>query len=154
MLLRRLISAEAIIVTGAVFTAAVLSSLAPPPPAFALQGSALATVGPGKVVRTVTQDGYQLQLLLSPNKAAAPNAFAVRILKDGKPVDGATVTLTFNHTQMQMPQQEYQLAPRGHGLYVRRAPALVMVGKWALGFQVTPPGRAPFTALILDEAEG
>ena len=153
-LLRRLISGEAVIVTGAVFTAALLSSLAPPPPAFALQDRALATVGPGKVVRTVTQNGYALQLLLSPNKAAAPNSFAVRLLKNGRPVDGASVTLTFNHTEMQMPQQEYQLAPRGHGVYSRSAPALVMVGKWALGFQITPPGGAPFTALILDQADG
>jgi hypothetical protein len=29
-----------------------------------------------------------------------------------------------------------------------------MVGKWALGFQITPPGGQAFTALILDEAEG
>ncbi|MBV9467153.1 MAG: copper resistance protein CopC/CopD, partial [Solirubrobacterales bacterium] len=48
-LLRRLISAESVIVAGAVFAAALLSSLAPPPPAFALQNSALAQVGPGRV---------------------------------------------------------------------------------------------------------
>ena len=153
-LLRRLISVEAVIVTGAVFTAAVLSSLAPPPPTFALQDDALATVGPGKVAREVTQEGYKLQLLLSPNRAAAPNSFAVRITSNGVPLNGANVTLTFNHTEMEMPQQEYQLAPRGHGIYSRSAPALVMVGKWALAFQVTPPGRPPFTALILDQANG
>ena len=79
------------------FAAAVLSSLAPPPPAFALQNSALATVGPGRVARTVNRGGYQLQLLVSPNKAAAPDSFALRITKGGKPVRGANVTLTFNH---------------------------------------------------------
>ena len=46
-LLRRLISGEAVLVAGAVFVAALLSSLAPPPPSFALQNSALAKVGPG-----------------------------------------------------------------------------------------------------------
>jgi hypothetical protein len=29
-----------------------------------------------------------------------------------------------------------------------------MVGKWALAFSVTPPGAPPFTALILDQANG
>jgi hypothetical protein len=69
-------------------------------------------------------------------------------------VQGANVTVTFNQTEMQMPQQEYQLSPHGNGVYSRSAPALVMVGKWALGFQITPPGAAPFTALILDQADG
>jgi len=137
-----------------VFAAAVLSSLAPPPPAFALQSSALAQVGPGRVAQTVKRAGYVLQVLVSPNKAAAPDAFALRISRDGRPVRGADVTLTFNHTEMQMPQQEYQLTETQPGLYARSAPALVMVGKWALGFQIAPPGGAPFTALILDQANG
>jgi len=29
-----------------------------------------------------------------------------------------------------------------------------MVGKWALGFQIAPRTGAPFTALILDQANG
>jgi copper transport protein len=153
-LLRGLISIEAVIVAGAVFTAALLSSLAPPPPAFALQNSALATVGPGRVVRTVDRFGYELQVLVAPNKAAAPDSFALRITRNGQPVRGANVTLTFNHTEMQMPQQEYQLAERSPGVYSRNAPALVMVGKWALGFEITPPGGQQFQALILDQANG
>jgi copper transport protein len=153
-LLRNLISIEAVIVAGAVFTAALLSSLAPPPPAFALQDSALASVGPGKVVRSVKLNGYLLQVLVSPNKAAAPDSFALRITRGGQPVRGASVTLTFNHTEMQMPQQEYQLKETQPGVYVRSAPALVMVGKWALGFEITPAGGRPFQALILDQADG
>jgi copper transport protein len=153
-LLRRLVGSEAVIVAGAVFTAALLSSLAPPPPAFALQNSALATVGPGRVIKTVNRFGYALQVLVTPNKAAAPDSFALRILKNGQPVRGANVTLTFNHTEMQMPQQEYQLTEKLPGVYERNAPALVMVGKWALGFQITPPGGPTFDALILDQANG
>jgi hypothetical protein len=64
------------------------------------------------------------------------------------------VTLTLNHTEMQMPQQEYQLAETRPGTYSRSAPALVMVGKWALAFQVTPQGGPSFNALILDQANG
>ena len=153
-LLRRLISGEAIIVAGAVFTAALLSSLAPPPPAFALQNSALASVGPGRVAATVNRAGYRLQVLVSPNKAAAPDSFALRITKNGVPVRGATVTLLFNHLEMQMPQQEYSLKEVRPGVYSRAAPALIMVGKWGLTFQVAPKGAPPFTALIVDQADG
>jgi copper transport protein len=153
-LLRRRVSAEVVLVAGAVFAAAILSSLAPPPPSFALQNSALAQVGPGRVAKTVVRAGYVLQVLVSPNQAAAPDSFALRITKGGKPVRGANVTLTFNHTEMQMPQQEYQLAETRPGIYSRSAPALVMVGKWALGFQITPRGGPSFTALILDQANG
>jgi copper transport protein len=153
-LLRRLISGELAIVAGIVFAAAVLTSLAPPPPAFALQNSALAQVGPGRVAKTVERNGYVLQVLVSPNKAAAPDSFALRIIRNGQPVRGANVTLTFNHTEMQMPQQEYQLKETQPGVYTRAAPALVMVGNWALDFQIAPSGSPPFSALILDQANG
>ncbi len=153
-LLSRLVSGETVLVGGAVFVAAVLSSLAPPPPSFALQNSAVAKVGPGRVVRTVERNGYTLQVLISPNKAAAPDSFALRITKGGRPVRGATVTLAFNHTEMQMPQQEYELKEVSPGVYSRSAPALVMVGKWGLSYQIAPPGGAPFTALIVDQADG
>jgi copper transport protein len=153
-LLRGLMSGEVGVVLAIVFAAAVLSSLAPPPPAFALQNSALAQVGPGRVVKTVTHNGYVLQLLVSPNKAAAPDSFTIRITKNGQPVRGANVTLTFNHTEMEMPQQEYQLKQIQPGVYSRAAPALVMVGKWALDFNIAPSGAPSFSALILDQANG
>ena len=153
-LLRGLVSGEIVVVTGIVFAAAVLSSLAPPPPAFALENSALATVGPGRVVQTIDRAGYTLQVLVSPNKAAGPDSFALRITKGGHPVRGANVTLLFNHLEMQMPAQEYQLTETAPGVYSRAAPALVMVGRWGLTFQVTPKHGLPFTALIVDQANG
>jgi copper transport protein len=153
-LLRTLVSAEAIVVAGAVFTAALLSSLPPPPPAFALQNSAVATVGPGRVAQVVHHAGYDLEVLVSPNRAAAPDSFALRITRGGRPVRGADVTLTFNHLQMEMPAQEYQLKEVRPGVYSRAAPALVMVGRWGLTFQVTPRDGPPFTALIVDQANG
>jgi len=153
-LLRRLVSGEVAIVLAVVFAAAVLSSLPPPPPAFALENSAIAKVGPGRVVETVRHAGYLLQVLVSPNKAAAPDSFALRITKGGQPVRGANVTLLFNHLEMQMPTQEYQLTETRPGVYSRAAPALVMVGRWGLTFQVTPKQGPPFTALIVDQADG
>ena len=153
-LLRGLVSAEVVVVLAIVFAAAVLSSLAPPPPAFALENSAIAKVGPGRVAQTVSHAGYVLQVLVSPNKAAAPDSFALRITRGGQPVRGANVTLLFNHLEMQMPQQEYQLTETQPGVYARAAPALVMVGRWGLTFQVTPQQGPPFTALIVDQANG
>jgi copper transport protein len=153
-LLRRLVGGEAVIVAGAVFVAALLSSLAPPPPAFALQSSALAQVGPGPVAATVNRGGYRLRVLVAPNKAAAPDTFSLRITHRGRPVRGATVTLAFNHLEMEMPQQEYSLRETSPGVYSRAAPALIMVGKWGLSFRVAPRGAPPFTALIVDEANG
>jgi hypothetical protein len=55
---------------------------------------------------------------------------------------------------MQMPLQEYQLTETRPGVYSRAAPALVMVGEWGLTFQITPRGATPFSALILDQANG
>ena len=144
-LLRGLISGEVVVVVGTVFAAAVLSSLAPPPPAFALAelGARAGRARPRRADRH--HAGYALQVLVSPNKAAAPDSFALRITKGGQPVRGANVTLTFNHPEMQMPEQEYQLTETGPGVYSRAAPALVMVGKWALDFQITPKSGLPFT---------
>jgi copper transport protein len=153
-LLRRLVSGEVAIVVAVVFAAAVLSSLPPPPPAFALENSAIAKVGPGRVADVVRHAGYELEVLVSPNKAAAPDSFALRITRNGQPVRGADVTLAFNHLEMQMPQQEYQLREVQPGVYSRAAPALVMVGRWGLTFQITPRNGPPFTALIVDQANG
>src|SRR5207249_773663 len=49
LLLRRLVSGEVLLVTGALFAAAILSGLPPPPKALANLGKAAATVGPGPV---------------------------------------------------------------------------------------------------------
>jgi copper transport protein len=153
-LLRGLVSGEAFLVLGIVFAAAVLSSLAPPPPAFALQDSALAKVGPGTVLKTVNRGGYQLDLVVTPNKAAAPDRFTLRVTKNGQPVTGANVTLSFDMTTMEMPSQEYQLQEKQPGVYTRSSPALVMVGPWGLNFSVTPKSGPPFSTLILDQANG
>jgi copper transport protein len=153
-LLSGLVSIEAVLVVGAIFVASLLSSIAPPPPAFALENSALAHVGPGRVAATVSRAGYELQVLVSPNKAVQPDSFGLRITRNGRPVTGASVTLSFNHLQMEMPQEEYQLTETSPGVYTRSAPALVMVGPWGLQFQITPKSGLPFNALIVDQANG
>jgi copper transport protein len=153
-LLRRTVRAETLLVVSALFAAAILSSLAPPAAALALEGSALAHVGPGPVAATVHKNGYTLQLLVSPNKAVTTNSFALKLSKNGVPVEGADVTLAFSMLDMQMANQEYQLKETSPGVYSRPAPALVMVGHWGLGFNVTPKNGQPFTAFIVDHATG
>ena len=154
VLLRRAISIETVLLAGAVFAAALLTSLAPPPPAFAKTAAAVAHVGPGRVAATVLKNGYTLRVLVNPNRAVMPNSFALELTKNGNAVRGANVTLSFAMLDMQMANQEFQLAETKPGLYTRAAPALVMVGHWGLTFDVTPRNGAPFVATVVDHATG
>lgn len=154
VLLRRLVAAEAVLVAAAVLAAAVLSSLAPPAKALAKASGAVARVGPGPVRHVATKDGYRVELLVEPNRAAVPNDFTLRVTRGGKPVRGADVTTNVAMLDMEMGQQGYRLQEVAPGVYRHTAPALVMVGHWGLSFEVTPRGRAPFSLLFLDRAEG
>jgi copper transport protein len=154
VLLRRLVSGEAILVVAAVVAASVLSSLPPPAKALASTGGALARVGPGPVAQTVKSNGYTIQLRVAPNRAAAPNTFALQITKDGKPGPHATVVGGFSMLDMEMGTQSYVLPETAPGVYSRSAPALVMVGHWALAFEITPPGQQQFTVLLVDRTTG
>ncbi|MCW2974868.1 MAG: hypothetical protein JWM06_149, partial [Actinomycetia bacterium] len=154
VLLRRLVGGEVVLVAGAVLAAALLSSLPPPPKALAALGTPSAETGPGPVSTVVTRDGYRLELRVAPNRAAAQNTFAVRIERGGAPVRGADVVATVTMLDMEMPAQSYRLAESAPGLYEHAAPALVMVGRWGLSFQVQPRGGKPFAVLLLDRANG
>ena len=153
-LLRRTITGETILVVAALFAAAVLSSLAPPAAALAQLGSSLASVGPGAVVSTVQHNGYTLKLVVNPNTVATNNTFELQLSKNGQPVTGADVTLTFEMLDMQMENQEYQMTETRPGVYTHEAPALVMVGRWGLLFSIAPKGSEPFTAFVVDHATG
>jgi len=153
-LLRRLVAGEVLLVAGAIAVAAVLTSLPPPPPSLARIGHANATVGPGLADEVVTMDGYRFAFRFSPNRAAVPNTFSVRVTRGGVPVRHLQILLAFDMLDMEMPQQRYALAETAPGVYSRAAPALVMVGHWGLSFEITPPGRPPLSLLIIDKANG
>ena len=143
------------LVAGAVAAAAVLSSLPPPPKALAGPGGAVVHSGPGPLTSVANRNGYRLEIHVTPNRAAVPNDFEVRLSRGGKPVRDAVVSATFTMLDMEMPAQGYRLAESSPGLYRRNGvPALVMVGRWGLSFQITPKGGQPFTALIVDQAGG
>jgi copper transport protein len=153
-LLRRLVAGEALLVGSAIVAAAVLSSLPPPAKALASAGSAVAHVGPGPVTEVLNKNGYRLQFQVVPNRAASVNTFSLRITQGGKPLTHATVVAGFAMLDMEMGTQNYTLSEQAPGLYERVAPALIMVGHWGLSFEVTPPGKAPFTVLLVDRANG
>jgi copper transport protein len=152
--LRVLVSGEVLLVAGAFFGAALLTSLPPPPKALASLGSINAHVS-SKGGAMVKKNGYTLHFAFTPNKAAVPNTFAVKIEKDGKPVPGADVTATFTMLDMEMQQQAYNLPEQSAGGYARaNTPALVMVGRWGVNFDIRPPGAPPLEVLLLDHANG
>jgi copper transport protein len=153
-LLRRLVGVEVLLVAGAVFAAALVTSLAPPSQALAEVGSAKAKLGPGAGTRVVTAEGYRLELSIAPNRAAVPNRFSVKITKDGRPATNLRVTTTFAMLDMEMGTQSYDFRQTAPGVYTRSSPALVMVGHWGISFEVEPPGKPPFTVLLLDKAGG
>jgi copper transport protein len=154
VLLRRLVSGETILVWGAVFAAAVLSSLAPPSKELAKVSHASARVGPGPVAETVHKNGYVLALRIAPNRAALPDTFTVHVTRSGKPVRGATVVTKFDMLDMEMQEQNYAFKEVAPGTYEKSAPAFVMVGHWAVTFEITPPGQASFEVLLVDKAGG
>ena len=78
-----------------------------------------------------------------PTRPRRPTASPCASPAAARPVRGATVTLAFNHLQMEMPQQHYALREVAPGVYRRSAPALIMVGPWSLAFSIAPPGQPP-----------
>ncbi|HXK13903.1 MAG TPA: copper resistance protein CopC [Gaiellaceae bacterium] len=154
-LLRRLVTAEVTIVGAAIFVAAILSSLAPPSKALASVGNASAHVGPGPVTSVAQKNGYRLELRVTPNQAAVPNDFSVRLSRNGERVSGADIVIRVSMLDMEMGDQEYRLSETAPGVYTHAAPALVMVGHWGLSFNVTPRGSTqPFDVLIVDHTTG
>jgi copper transport protein len=154
LLLRRLVQGEILFVASALFAAGVLASLAPPSSALARVQDISARVGPGPVSEAVTKGPYRVRLRVTPNRAAVNNAFELALTRNGRPVRGAEVITKFDMLDMEMGEQSYQLRERRPGVFQHSAPALVMVGHWALLFEVTPPGGKPFVVTLLDKASG
>ena len=91
---------------------------------------------------------------MTPNRAAAPNAFSIELTKDGKPVRHANVIAGFDMLDMEMGRESDVLPAHAPGIYERSAPALVVVGHWGLSFEITAPGQQPFTITFVDRTTG
>jgi len=154
LLLRRLVQGEILFVAGALFAAAVLTSLPPPASALARVKNIAARVGPGPVSTVIDKGPYKIHVQVTPNRAAVNNSFRVTVTKDGQPVQGAGVVTQFNMLDMEMGTQSYRFRQTRPGSFSKLAPALVMVGHWGLQFEVTIPGQQPFVVTLLDKAGG
>jgi copper transport protein len=154
LLLRRLVQGEIVFVAAALFAAGVLASLAPPSSALARVQDIAARVGPGPVTTVIPKAPYRVRVQVTPNRAAVQNAFSVSLTRGGAPVRGAEVITRFEMLDMEMGEQSYRLRELRPGVFSKSAPALVMVGHWALQFEVTPPGGKPFVVTLLDKASG
>jgi len=154
LMLRRLVQGEILFVVGALFAAVVLTSLAPPASALARVKDISARVGPGPVSEVVSKGPYRVHVRVTPNRAAIPNTFSVSVTKNGRPVQGAQVVSRFDMLDMDMGELSYRFRESQPGTFSKSAPALVMVGHWALAFEVTPPGEQPFVVTLLDKASG
>jgi copper transport protein len=102
----------------------------------------------------VNKNGYRVELLVNPNRAAAENTFSLRISRNGEPVTGAEVVIGVTMLDMEMGTQSYTLTETSPGTYSASLPALVMVGHWGLSFDVTPKNGTPFSVLLVDRANG
>ena len=154
LLLRQLVQGEILFVVGALFAASVLTSLAPPASALARVKDIAARVGPGPVSKVVSKGPYKVRVTVTPNRAAIQNRFSVSVTKNGQPVRGAEVVTRFDMLDMDMSELSYRFRESQPGTFSKSAPALVMVGHWALSFEVTPPGGQPFVVTLLDKASG
>jgi copper transport protein len=154
LLLRRLVQGEVVFVAGALFAAAVLTSLAPPASALARVKDIAARVGPGPVSEVVSKGPYRVHVKVTPNRAAIQNTFSLTLTRNGQPVRGAEVISRFDMLDMDMGELSYRFRESQPGTFSKSAPALVMVGHWALAFEVTPPGQQPFVVTLLDKASG
>jgi copper transport protein len=154
LLLRRLVQGEIVFVTAALFAAGVLASLPPPSSALARVQDVAARVGPGPVSKAVSKGPYRVRVRVTPNRAAVANDFSVALTRAGVPVRGAEVVTKFDMLDMEMGEQSYRFRELRPGLFAKSAPALVMVGHWALQFEVTPPGGKPFVVTLVDKAGG
>ncbi len=124
-------------------------SKTPRPPT--VKPAALATVGPGPVMTVRRAGRYELSVRVTPNHASSSSVISVKLLKGGRPVSGARVKLTFSMLDMEgMGQLTGLLPQRSAGQYRRTGPVLGMSGRWALKFDVAPPGTTPFKVDLID----
>lgn len=112
-----------------------------------------AEVGPGKVATVVQHGSHTVKVVVDPNRALRPNTFNLQMTKDGRPVTGADVALTFAMADMVMGEQEFRLKETAPGSYFLRTSALLMAGPWKLSFSVTPKNAPPFNLEIVDQVD-
>lgn len=108
------------------------------------------SVGPGPVSTVLHSHRYRLELRLTPNRATAAGTISLKLAKQGRPVNGARVRLTFAMVDMDMGQLTGLLPQTAPGSYDHAGPVLGMGGRWRLRFDVTPRHGKPFSVTVVD----
>jgi hypothetical protein len=112
-------------------------------------------VGPAPVALVLAQAGVRLELRVSPNRAALPSTFVVRLRDADGPLRRATVSVSVSMPKMPMPPVNLRLREVTAGAYSTAAPAaFTMVGRYELAYRVTAPGHRPFTVTLVDHVRG
>jgi copper transport protein len=137
------VAAEAAVVLGAVFLAAVLTDL---PPASATSGSS-AALQQASVTLSARSAELDLQASLQPGRVGA-NAWQLSVSRAGQPLAGADVELYFQPVGGGGLAARLALdeAPGQPGLYAGTASSLTRQGPWHILVTVTPADAAPIYA--------
>lgn len=114
------------------------------------RANAAVSVGPGPLATVLRARPYQLQLRLTPNRAAVPGTISVELLKGGRPVNGARVRLTLSMLDMDMGHPTGILPQTAPGHYSHAWPALGMSGRYRLRFDIALPGATPSSLSVVD----
>jgi hypothetical protein len=97
----------------------------------------------------VQEEGYRVELRLSPNKSLARGRLSVKLTRQGQPLSGARVRVAFTMLEMPMPGLSAPLAESAPGRY-DHAGLRLMFGRWGLRLFVEPQGDTPFSLSLVD----
>jgi hypothetical protein len=75
---------------------------------------------------------------------------SVRLMRGGRAVNGARITLTFSMLDMPMTGLSGLLPQTKTGTYAHTGPILGMAGRWGLHLDVSPRGAKPFSVDAVD----
>ncbi len=95
--------------------------------------------GPGPVAAAIPAGQFALHLRIAPNHAPVHNTVSIWLARDGHPVSGAHVTVSYSMAAMKMDDVlTSTLSERTPSTYSIREPILGMPGPWAMRFRVSP----------------
>ena len=138
-----------VVAAGGAFAAVSVAFAMDKPHATALPRSSDVRIGPGPATARVQEQGYRLDVRLSPNRALASNELLLRLTRNGESVNAAGIRVAFTMLDMHMPEFSASLAETAPGKYGQAVPRL-MFGRWGVRLFVLPRGETPFSVRLID----
>ena len=107
--------------------------------------------GPGLRVIRRAGGGYLVTVALTPNRPGGPNGVLVRLARNGRPLTGARVTITFSMPSMKMwNAYTADLTVGDGGRYATTIPVIGMTGRWRLWVDIAPRVGTAFRVTVDD----